>query len=660
LDPHTPTADIFVDWLLHAYAGTREIHDVTPQPPGKDFPDTRFLVAVNEGVQTPRLLKRAQHQLWVVPPALWAQARDGRVAMPPGFDRQPRSSWHRTSRHDDTTTCVQQLTLVNFRCFEQTQVSFNPRINVLIGQNGAGKTTVLDALAMGLAGMVRPLHRNVGDSFSESSLRSRDIRVARIDKGGTTTFEPQMPARIAVVMCLFGRRLESGPEAMTNEDGVVFVGSHHPISSLDFSDVMRWAVQDGFDVTLPLVAYYGGGRVWRGGQERAAGRDDLSRLAGYEGCLEPSTHLSSMRAWFRRMELLALQDGRTPAALEASKRAIVKCLDGFDLVRYDARLDDLAARFTNTGLLLGFEQLSDGQRNMLGMVADMAYRAATLNPQLGGHAAEQTPGVVLIDEIDLHLHPAWQRRVLRDLGCAFPHVQFIVTTHSPQVLSEAPNDAAIVIEDFQPFHPAALTEGRDSNSILSEVLGVPERPQETIAELDAVVGLLDSKKYSAARERLDILAQRLTERDPEVNRLRSMLDVVERIDASDQEGPEPAALRNYRAVPGVTYDGKDFTPIKDDIRDALVRDQLALCCYCMRRISSDAHPHPTKPDKWRLRRKGSSKSSAASCGSGRESVMVARRRMPRPAPAADSHIGSAGLSGRLVPKRRTLATNRRG
>ncbi len=539
LDPRNADEDTFVDWLLHAYAGTREIHDVTPRRPGQEDPlALRYLVAVNEGVQAPRLLKREKilRHLWIVPPALWEQVRDGRAVLPDGFGREPVRSWRRTPRHGDTTTRAHHLTLTNFRRFEQTRVSLRAGINVLIGQNGAGKTSVLDALAMGLAGGVRPLHRTLGDTLSDAALRLEDIRVARIDKGGIPTYERQLPARVDVEMLFCGEPLSSGPQAETFGDGGVATGPGRANSFVDYTDVVRWAVQDGFDVTLPLIAYYGTGRTWRVGRERASGRDDLSRLAGYEGCLEPSLHLSDMRAWFRRMELLALQERREPPVLEASKRAILKCLEGCDLVRYDARLDDLAARFTETGVLLGFEQLSDGQRNMLGMVADMAYRASTLNPHLGASAAEQTPGVVLIDEIDLHLHPRWQRRVVHDLCRAFPQVQLIVTTHSPQVLGEVPGDAVIVLADSQPFSPAAPTEGRDTNSILWEVLGATAHPQGTVLELEAVARLLDDGKYDEARARLDLLAERLTERDPEIGRLRGLLDVVERIDASDQQG----------------------------------------------------------------------------------------------------------------------------
>jgi len=538
LDPRNPVTDSWIDWLLHAYAGTSEIHDVSPPHPGTENPlATRYLVAVNEGVQTPRLVKREEilRHLWIVPPALWEQARHGSVTLPDGFGRVPVGSWPRLQRHEDSTTFVHDLTLTNFRRFEQTHVAFHAGINVLIGQNGAGKTTILDALAMGLAGGVRPLHRALGEAFSEAWLRKEDVRVARIDKGGMTTFERQLPARVDVAMRFCGEPLTSGPRAETFGDGGIATGPGRAVSSVDFTDFMRWAVQDGFDTTLPLVAYYGSGRTSRGGQQRASGRDDLSRFAGYEGCLEPSTHLSDMRAWFRRMELLALQERRTPAVLEASKNAIMECLMGFDLVRFDARLDDLAARFTETGLLLGFEQLSDGQRNMLGMVADMAYRASTLNPHLGSDAAKQTPGVVLIDEIDLHLHPAWQRRVVHDLCRVFPRVQFIVTTHSPQVLSEVPSGAVLLLDDSQPCAPAAPTEGRDTNSLLWEVLNVTAHPEETITALDAVAHQIDDGRFSEARAGLDLLAQKLTERDPEVARLRGLLDVVERIDASDQE-----------------------------------------------------------------------------------------------------------------------------
>ena len=527
LDEANAGEDVFIDWLLHAYSGTLEIHDVTPQDQASQPLAPRLLVAVNEDVQGPRLIKREElvpHHLWVVPPALWEQVRAGQAALPDGFERVPARSWRRTPRHEDSSTSVRQVLLTNFRCFEQTRFSFGAGMNVLIGQNGAGKTTVLDALAMGLASVVRPLFHTLDAVFPELSLRVQDIRVARIDKGGTTTFEPQYPSRIDVHMDAFGQQLEAGPFTYRHESGAGLIGHSQSNLLMNAPFVVDWAVQDGFDVTLPLIAYYGTGRTWQGGQERASTRDDLSRLAGYEGCLEPSIQLSSMRAWFRRMELLALQDGRTPPVLEASKRAMLACLDGFDLVRYDARLDDLAARSVETGLLLGFEQLSDGQRNMLGMVADMAYRAATLNPHLGPDAALKTPGVVLIDELDLHLHPAWQRRVVGDLRRAFPRVQFIATTHSPQVLSSVRRDEVVHLHRGASVASKEFVEGRDSNSLLEDVFGVPARPADMQERLRGVFTAIDDERYEDAARDLAAAEAMLGPSDPDVIRARWMLD----------------------------------------------------------------------------------------------------------------------------------------
>lgn len=536
LDAQNPDPDILVDWLFRAYAGTREIYDVSPPREPKDPFARRCLVAVNDSVQGARLLNResAHYDLWALPPGLWGEARAGRIALPDGFGSEPVRSWQRTSAHD-AITCVEHLVLANFRGFEQTRVSFNTGMNVLIGQNGAGKTTLLDALATGLANVIRPLNPSLGGAFSGSSLPVSDVRKARIDKGGTTTFEPQFPAQIDLFMGLFGEPHRAGVQAQQSAMGAVFTGANHPISFLDLTDVVREAVQDGFDVTLPLIAYYGAGRAWRGEQERPASRDDLSRLSGYEGCLAPSTQLSGMRAWFRRMELLALQDGRTPAVLEASKRAIVATLEGFDLIRYDARIDDLAARSSVTGLLLGFEQLSDGQRNMLGMVADMAYRAATLNPHLSENAALETPGVVLIDELDLHLHPRWQRRVVGDLKAAFPRVQFICTSHSPQIIGEVRRDEVGLLGPKGIRHPSVAL-GADSNWILDHVMEGARSETASARKLqDEAEDALAEGDLPAAKSKLSELRRLLDGETGELVRLESNLDSLEALARAAEE-----------------------------------------------------------------------------------------------------------------------------
>ena len=537
MEAGNPGDDIFIDWLLRAYVGTSEIHDLTSKD--RALSGTRCLVAVSDSLplKSPGLLLRHELPgpffLLVLSSAIWEQVRAGQAPLPDGFERVPTRSWSRRPEHGDTTTQVEQLSLTNFRCFEQAVFSFEAGANVLIGRNGAGKTAILDALATGLAGMIRPLHPGAADAFSERMLQVRDVRVARIEKGETTTFEPQLPARIDANLPFLGRLLQAGSQASQHDGGSIFTGTGRAIPFLELADVVRWAVQDGFDVTLPLVAYYGTGRTWRGGPERPSTPENLSRLAGYEGCLSPSTQLAGMRAWFRRMELLALQDSRAPAVLEASKSAILACLEGFDLVRYDARLDDLAARFATTGLLLGFEQLSDGQRNMLGMVADMAYRASTLNPHLGADAAANTPGVVLIDEVDLHLHPAWQRRVLTDLTRAFPRIQFVVTTHSPQVLSTAPAGSVRLIDAEHKERRVGSTAGKDSNALLEDILDVPARPQEVKNKLEELARKIDDGQFEEAKTLLEELSGILGADDSQVVAARWELSLAEGGDAEN-------------------------------------------------------------------------------------------------------------------------------
>ena len=146
---------------------------------------------------------------------------------------------------------------------------------------------------------------------------------------------------------------------------------------------------------------------------------------------------------------------------------------------------------------LPVEQLSDGIRNMIGMVADMAFRAVKLNPQFGEQAALQTPGIVMVDEVDMHLHPEWQQVVLQGLNQAFPLVQFIVTTHSPQVISTIPKECVRLLglgADGQTVAtiPVSDTYGMPSHRVLERVMHVnPQPPVHELEDLNELTRLVD-------------------------------------------------------------------------------------------------------------------------------------------------------------------------
>jgi predicted ATP-binding protein involved in virulence len=151
------------------------------------------------------------------------------------------------------------------------------------------------------------------------------------------------------------------------------------------------------------------------------------------------------------------------------------------------------------------------------MIADLAWRASLLNPQFGAEAAAKTPGVVLIDELELHLHPAWQRRIVRDLRAAFPLVQFFGTTHSPQIISEVPRECLLILhEDGTIGGPDGFIEGRDSNAILRDVMGVSERPDAMVVALAELEGLIDADRFDEAKAKIEALRGQLGPQDQDL------------------------------------------------------------------------------------------------------------------------------------------------
>lgn len=187
----------------------------------------------------------------------------------------------------------------------------------------------------------------------------------------------------------------------------------------------------------------------------------------------------------------------------------------------DSNHEIFSARKGEAELFL--DQLSDGERRLILLVGDVARRMAILNPHLDDPTAG--PGILLADEIDLHLHPGWQRRVMPALRAAFPGLQLIVTTHSPQVLASVPSESVFLIKEFQflPGHPK--TFGRDTNTLLETVFEVPERPEDVVKELRELYEALEDQPKKA-RRLYNKLRARLEEDDPELARLETLLELA--------------------------------------------------------------------------------------------------------------------------------------
>ena len=209
------------------------------------------------------------------------------------------------------------------------------------------------------------------------------------------------------------------------------------------------------DVVLPLIAYHATARRFVEPEIETLDTEARgSRFSGYADCLSPAAAVRRLFILFKSLTLKAYRDATPPPELVAIRNAINICMQETDAdsrgpkwqdVEYDLDHDRLQGIFTD-GRILPFGQLSDGQRTQLALVADLALRSVILNPQFGADAPTRTPGIVLIDELDLHLHPFWQRRVVHNLTSAFPALQFIATTHSPFIVQSLGPNQLIVLD----------------------------------------------------------------------------------------------------------------------------------------------------------------------------------------------------------------------
>jgi predicted ATP-binding protein involved in virulence len=203
---------------------------------------------------------------------------------------------------------------------------------------------------------------------------------------------------------------------------------------------------------------------------------------------------------------------------------------------FDADLDQIVLSVGR--IAQPFNNLSAGQAMMLALVGDLAIKAVTQNAyllppeELGPEDAplprvlRQTPGVVLIDELDVHLHPKWQRRVATDLKETFPSVQFVCTSHSPQVIGEMKPEEIRSLDDGVVTMPRH-SFGMDSNSILEELMGAKPRNDSVQNLLSRLSSMIDKEDFASARDLLPEVEARLGEDDPEVTRARALMAFLE-------------------------------------------------------------------------------------------------------------------------------------
>ena len=419
---------------------------------------------------------------------------------------------------------IDRLSLTNFRGFASCEFELDPRFNLLVGDNATGKTTVLDALSIALDSWFLGMK---GVEIA-GGIDPDQVRVASHQYGDRVSFEKQFPARIEALGTVVGEELLWSRE-LSREGGRT--------TTAEAKELVRVAteadrkVRDGETVVLPIICSYGTERLWFESRHwkraKKEGSAPLlpSRFDGYRDCNVFEIQETALLDWIRAEVSASQQRQSETTALSVIKQAIVHCVEDATSIYYDERYKDVIVVMAQVGHQM-FRYLSDGQRIMLTLVGDLVKRAVTLNPNLGNDVLNLTPGVVMIDELDLHLHPRWQRRVIHDLKRTFPLIQFIATTHSPQLIGEALPQEIRILENGNVSTPPR-SFGVDSSRILEEVMHASPRNEETKDLLARMAELIDREDLHGAKALLKEVEGKLGQDDPEVTGANTLISLLE-------------------------------------------------------------------------------------------------------------------------------------
>ncbi|WP_375469341.1 AAA family ATPase [uncultured Nostoc sp.] len=431
---------------------------------------------------------------------------------------------------------VKRLQMQSFRGIGDLTLDFpETSPTALIGINGVGKSSILDCLAILLSQMIREI------AYAKS-IKLNQISISKLSfsSNNRNEYEKSIPGQPDIKERFFSEDdITNGHQETYNEIKVFLQSKQVSWFLTNFSkerseepnkknaelnaaaqDIHRqWEANPKFN--LPLAVYYPVKRSVLGIDLQITETHSFKQIDAYDQALN-GVQIGFHRffEWFRSLEDLENEERRDNSEfknqqIEAVRQSIYSLIPGFSNLR--VRRSPLRMTVQKQGQEFIINQLSDGEKCLLAMVGDLARRLAIANPGLPDPL--QGNGVVLIDEIELHLHPKWQREIIPALTRTFPNCQFIVTTHSPQVISQVKPEGIYILEKTDEGVVAKRPEssfGRDSNRILEDLMGVPARPQEIKDRLHELFRLIDEGNLDSARQLSQEIANIIGQDEPEL------------------------------------------------------------------------------------------------------------------------------------------------
>ncbi len=388
---------------------------------------------------------------------------------------------------------INKLYLTNFRSITEAELVLNGKSTVLFGINGTGKSTVLRSINLLYANIINQIV-NRQELRQKYSLTIEDIQYGK----SKTSIEAQF--------CINNKEVVSYWRTMVRKTGKRTHNLDHLKMIAD--SVQDQYMSDEYQENIPIFVNYGTNRLVLDIPLRIRAHHNFDIYSTYEKAIENRIDFRTFFEWFRENEC-KIEKGDLhyrDKSFDAVRKAMLVMLDACSDLRV-ARKPRLEMKVEKNGTLINVSQLSDGEKCTMALFGDLARRLAIANPILEDPLLGE--GVVLIDEVELHMHPSWQRQILSRLRKTFPNVQFIITTHSPIVLNEVDGDYNVYFmqNEESTNHPVRFNrmDGYDADYILEEFMGTKSMNHKTAKLIEKIYRLIDEKKWDEAEESVEAL-----------------------------------------------------------------------------------------------------------------------------------------------------------
>ncbi|MBQ7484093.1 MAG: AAA family ATPase [Bacteroidaceae bacterium] len=362
------------------------------------------------------------------------------------------------------------INIENFRGFAHKSFAFDPKINVILGDNTTGKTTLLQAVQIALGAFLQEMSFLPGGNGYSRNFRPTDqVKVFSESSKGFIPLAAK-PSIEVNAECVVGQFDESTQQINTRTSHIWWKRTSNKNSKANTQELMdfvadlenrrRNADKDGKNSLFPLFLSFGATRLEKNykGAEKTKQRETREARA-YKCALDEQVDFKGAFDWIYRYEKNYNKGGEFVGTNEAFLNAIKEAIPAIQQIDIDTKNNEFTALIKmakdETPYWLTYDMMSAGFKAMINITAEIAHRCIELNGFLGIEAVKKTPGIIMIDEVDLYLHPHWQQHILADLQTAFPEMQFIVTTHSPFIVQSVESKNVITLDgNISPLSPS--------------------------------------------------------------------------------------------------------------------------------------------------------------------------------------------------------------